>query len=187
MHRIESGKRQYAQYAVISPIGFIALATVLAPASRAVAFPCSRRGTHRASARERAYKFVKYWPARSSALAFVARSVLQGENGTRSDVCRELSTVTPPCPFLPSLPAAALRCLGRAIDFPFPFLPQRNATVFGAARSSCVAALMRPERLGYRGFDRRSFGWPRVADGTMVSMRTVDKWRRSGRFFFLLN
>lgn len=98
-----------------------------------------------------------------------------------------LSTVTPPCPFLPSLPAAALRCLGRAIDFPFPFLPQRNATVFGAARSSCVAALMRPERLGYRGFDRRSFGWPRVADGTMVSMRTVDKWRRSGRFFFLLN
>lgn len=90
MHRIESGKRQYAQYAVISPIGFIALATVLAPASRAVAFPCSRRGTHRASARERAYKFVKYWPARSSALAFVARSVLQGENGTRSDVCREL-------------------------------------------------------------------------------------------------
>lgn len=29
-------------------------------------------------------------PRCSSALAFVARSVLQGENGTRSDVCREL-------------------------------------------------------------------------------------------------
>lgn len=100
------------------------------------------------------------------------------------------SSVTPPCPFLPSLlplpPAPALRCLGRAIDFPFPFLPQRNATVFGAARSACVAALMRPERLRLSGVRSALVrlaacrGWN---DG--ISMWTVDKWTVD--FFFFLN
>lgn len=75
-----------------------------------VCLPC-RRGTRRASAREHAYKFVKYWPARSSALAFVARSVLQGENGTRSDVCRELfvhgDAAVPFSPFPPPRPPCA--------------------------------------------------------------------------------
>lgn len=129
----------------------------------------------------------------SSALAFAARSVLQGENGTRSDVCRELfvqlgDAAVPFSPFLPPpLPSApALRCLGRAIDFPFPFLPQRNATVFGAARSACVAALMRPERLRLSGVRSALVrlaacrGWN---DG--ISMWTVDKWTVD--FFFFLN
>lgn len=102
------------------------------------------------------------------------------------------SSVTPPCPFLPSLllpppPAPALRCLGRAIDFPFPFLPQRNATVFGAARSACVAALMRPERLRLSGVRSALVrlaacrGWN---DG--ISMWTVDKWTVDFFFFFKL-
>lgn len=108
-------------------------------------------------------------------------------------MCRELfvqlgDAAVPFSPFPPPpLPSApALRCLGRAIDFPFPFLPQRNATVFGAARSACVAALMRPERLRLSGVRSALVrlaacrGWN---DG--ISMWTVDKWTVD--FFFFLN
>lgn len=154
--------------------------------------PYSRRGTHRASARERAYKFVKYWrvvvrrwPSRHGRYC----RAKMGRGRTCAVSCLS-SSVTPPCPFLPSLlplpPAPALRCLGRAIDFPFPFLPQRNATVFGAARSACVAALMRPERLRLSGVRSALVrlaacrGWN---DG--ISMWTVDKWTVD--FFFFLN
>ena len=144
----------------------------------AVAFPFPACATYprtysdawdvQTAARECAYKFVKYWPAVSVAfVGWPAGKPAKMERGrvppvpSPRAVCprwrralfpRPLPspTLTPglvhrSAPLRSAQPCAA----GRAIDFPFPFLPnERNATLFLAPR--CVAALMRPDCYGAR-------------------------------------
>lgn len=72
----------------------------------------------------------------SSALAFAARSVLQGENGTRSDVCRELfvqlgDAAVPFSPFPPPPPSPRARPALPRPRYRFSF------SVFATAKCHC--------------------------------------------------
>lgn len=77
-----------------------------------------------------------------------------GENGTRPFrvPSRELFVHDDAVPFFPPLPPERPALAGRAIDFPFPFLPRRNTAVFGAGLR--VTELMRIERPVYRNDTR---------------------------------
>lgn len=197
LDRIESGKRQYVQCGYFAD-WFYRVGNSAGPREQswaiAVAFPyASRAGVGRVGrAHVNAHtnssntgpRVVRRWPSLHGRYC----RAKMGRGRTCAVSC--LSTVTPPCPFLPSLPRGRPALPRPRYRFSFSVFATAKCHCFWrrALELRCSFNATRTARLsGVRSALVRLVR-PRVADGTMVSMWTVDKWRRSGRFdFFSLN